>query len=485
MIPEVDLEALRRVLGSQPEGKERRKRKRAVSGARESESSMSEVAPEVAPAADSEAPGSREAKEAEPAAEAGVPAGDVEAISIKEEEVRAAEAVESLSQDRFRMHNLGRETVVVWASGGSLDTDAAAVMALICREILADPALRTIVFDFWSIDRISTAALGLLVRFRNTAVLLDKRVRLVAGPLIRLQIRQTRLDGVLDLAESVYDVLEAGTLVSYLRTRHEGDDKYKIEGGSLRSRAKRIAGTGSQGLSLLLKHSLRRRRRWLVIGLVIIFLLVLGLGLPRACAADLPPLETLERMLADSPDLRLLELGIEQERRRGRWLERITIRGNYSQNFSSAVPFVPTPELAVAGGTFIGLSAAVPLAVLLGHDTARDLNLPVKEMEYRALYRSHLTELRRLYRQRLARLVERDAVEARIRTARLKLERVRIGIELMERFPDNPPVVFSAVDLAEAEQAVVEAALEASKLEIEVEMIEDQIRGLVGGEDLP
>jgi hypothetical protein len=191
------------------------------------------------------------------------------------------------------------------------------------------------------------------------------------------------------------------------------------------------------------------------------------------------PLAELERSLTEAPDLRALELEIKQEKLRRSWWNRVTLRANYSQHFSSAVPFVPIPELAVAGGTFVGASIAIPLGELLRKQTPSDLELRLKELEYGHLYQRKLADLRRLYRQRGKLLVQLDALDAEEKTAQLKLERVRIGLRLMRELLD-PSFIFDPIDLAEAEEEVARVVSETKRAELDVSMLEAEILGLLG-----
>jgi hypothetical protein len=184
-------------------------------------------------------------------------------------------------------------------------------------------------------------------------------------------------------------------------------------------------------------------------------------------------------MLHEAPDLEALEIEIKQEKLRRSWWNRVTLRANYSQHFSSAVPFVPIPDLAVAGGTFVGASIAIPLGELLGKQTPSQLELRLKELEYGHLYQRKLAELRRLYRQRKKLSVQLDALEAERKTAELKLKRVRIGMQLMRELVDRS-FVFDPIDLAEAEEEVARVLSETRRSKLDIQILETEILGLLG-----
>ena len=123
------------------------------------------------------------------------------------------------------------------------------------------------------------------------------------------------------------------------------------------------------------------------------------------------------------------------------------------------------------------MSSAYPLSVsldeLLHRRRNRELELRSRQLEYERLYQSKLAAIRVLYGNRLKLLAELKALEAQAKTAGLKLERVRAGLQF-------DFLGFTAIDLAEAEEAVTRLEVERRQTEIEIGSIETRILEVLG-----
>ncbi|MGI8786020.1 MAG: hypothetical protein ACR2L2_20495 [Acidobacteriota bacterium] len=191
-----------------------------------------------------------------------------------------------------------------------------------------------------------------------------------------------------------------------------------------------------------------------------------------------PTLSELEQGIPSAPELRAARVELERMRIERNLWNRVTVHANYSQHFSSFVPFVPTPGLAVSGGTFAGLSIALPIGELFGRPTVRDLDQQLKILEYERLYRDRLTSLRVLYVERQKRIDHLRVLTAQAKTAALELEKVRIGLSFKQSGPFS--VVFDPIDLARAEQKAAEIEGERSATELEIRNLETRMLAMVG-----
>ncbi|HUG44641.1 MAG TPA: hypothetical protein VMN76_10420 [Acidobacteriota bacterium] len=200
-----------------------------------------------------------------------------------------------------------------------------------------------------------------------------------------------------------------------------------------------------------------------------------------------PPLDAfsaiaqLEAAVDQSPLLRELALEIERLRLQRSWWNRVRLHANTSQHFSSFPLLVASPELAVSGGTFVGVTVSVPVGTLAGKTDPADLPLPLKQLEYERERERIVSSLRRMHLQRQKLLVQRRALAARIRTAGLELEKIRQGRRIAEQEPSPLlPFVFDVIDLARAEEKL--AVLESDRLQadLEIEVLEIEMLALVG-----
>jgi hypothetical protein len=383
--------------------------------------------------------------------------------------------------------------VVVEALGERIDERAAAALGALCRELLASPR-RRVLFDFSGASELATVALGILVRFRNSAVYLNKRVHLIVARPLRAELEAAHVDRILDLQDSLYPFL-----APRVRLVEEYGPRAPEAGGGKPGRSQpkpatlagrmwaALARTGA-ALAGWARRRLGRKALPVILLFASLFLTILFPALSSAVRAEtdrpeaFPTLVELEAMLEDAPDLERLRVELEQLAVRRPWSNRLTLRANYSQHFSSFVPFVPTPELAVSGGTFVGVSVSVSAAELLGRPTPEDLDARRKLLEHRALLTRKLADLRQLYHQRRKHLLRLEALAAERRTAELKWERVRLGLELMERL-DPPPVAFDPIDRAEALQRLEQIDAERRRVELDVAAVEAEMLGILGRRD--
>lgn len=194
-----------------------------------------------------------------------------------------------------------------------------------------------------------------------------------------------------------------------------------------------------------------------------------------------PSIAELEAAVDESPRLRELALEIERLRLQRSWWSRVRVHANTSQHFSSFPLLVASPELAVSGGTFVGVTVSVPAGTVVGKPDPGDLQLPLKQLEYERERERIVSSLRRMHLQRQKLLAQRRALAARIRTARLELEKIRQGRRIAEQEPSPLlPFVFDVIDLARAEEKL--AVLESDRLQadLEIELLELEMLALVG-----
>jgi len=191
-----------------------------------------------------------------------------------------------------------------------------------------------------------------------------------------------------------------------------------------------------------------------------------------------PTLGELEQRIPAAAELRAARVELERMRVERNLWNRVTVHANYSQHFSSFVPFVPTPALAVSGGTFVGLSIALPIGELFGRPTVRDLDQQLKVLEYERLYQDRITSLRVLYVERQKRIDHLRVLAAQTKTAALELEKVQIGLSLKQSGPLS--LIFDPIDLARAEQKAAEIEGERSGTELEIRNLETRMLAMVG-----
>jgi hypothetical protein len=134
----------------------------------------------------------------------------------------------------------------------------------------------------------------------------------------------------------------------------------------------------------------------------------------------------------------------------------------------------------ISGDTLIlGVSASLALDELAQGRKKDRLELRLKQVEYQRVYQAKLAALRVLYGNRDRLGEQTRALEAQAKTAGLKLDRVRAGLQF--EFLD-----FTAIDLAEAEEAVARLAVERRQTELEIESVEIRILEVLGrGETQP
>jgi hypothetical protein len=395
--------------------------------------------------------------------------------------------------DWFRVYHLNAEAVVVEALGERIDERAAAALGALCRELLPSPR-RRVPFDFSGALELATVALGILVRFRNSAVYLDKRVHLIVARPLRAELEEAHVDRILDLQDSLYPFL-----APRVRLVDEYGPRSPEPGGGKSGRTRPQPATLAGRMWAALARTGAALAGWarrcfgrgglpaiLLPASLLLATLLAALSSAVRAEADhpdaFPTLAELEAMLEDALDLERLRVELEQLAVRRHWTTRVTLRANYSQHFSSFVPFVPTPDLAVSGGTFVGVSVSASAAELLGRPTPDDLDAVRKRLELRALHARKLADLRQLYHQRRKHLLRLEALEAERRTAELKWERVRLGLGLMERL-DPPPVAFDPIDRAEALQRLEQIDTERRRVEVDVAAVEAEMLGILGRRD--
>lgn len=320
--------------------------------------------------------------------------------------------------------------VVVWRLG-KVDDWTAPILGAACKEILGKKRIRKVVFDFSGVEEMSTAAVSTLVRFKNTIVHLDKSMCLVAGPRLRALLAASYVDRMIDVVDSLA----------------------RVVGSEIRFEERRMV---------------KGKRRWWW------FWLVLMLLQSSASAGEFPSLVELERQLEESPELIAVRLEAEKLAATQSWTRNINLHASYSQHFASYVPVLSDKDRQVSGDTFVlGVSLSVSLDELLHKRKNRELELKMKQVEYEKLFQSKVAALRVLYANRLKLVEELKAIDARARTAELKLERVKAALrfEYLE---------FDPIDLAEAEEAVARVKVERAQTELEIRNLETRMMEIVG-----
>ena len=176
----------------------------------------------------------------------------------------------------------------------------APVLGAACKELLSRSEVKRILFDLSVVEEMSTAAIGTLMRFKNTIVHLEKAMSLVVGPKLRGQLERALIDQVFDLQENVYFLV--GQEIQFV-------EKAKVKGRSRKS---------------VERSFLRRLSRLLRVALVAVMLGQIALAqTPKA--GPFPSLEELEQMLAEAPDLRGCRTG-DGEAEDGRELAKSGLR---------------------------------------------------------------------------------------------------------------------------------------------------------------
>ena len=349
----------------------------------------------------------------------------------------------------------GRAAVVFWRID-KINDWMAPVLGAACKELLSRSEVKRILFDLSVVEEMSTAAIGTLMRFKNTIVHLEKAMSLVVGPKLRGQLERALIDQVFDLQENVYFLV--GQEIQFV-------EKAKVKGRSRKS---------------VERSFLRRLSRLLRVALVAVMLGQIALAqTPKA--GPFPSLEELEQMLAEAPDLRAVELEMERQRMEESWRNQVLVYANHSQSFSSFVPFIPLNDFGVAGGTTVGVSVSVTLDRLLGKPTPADLDQRLKVLEYERLFQKTLVSLRTLFRQREKLISHLEYLQMQRRTADLQLEKVQIGLSLVTQVNGNAlPFVFDPIDLAQAEERVERIKSERRQTELEIANSQTEILGLLG-----
>jgi len=120
------------------------------------------------------------------------------------------EGVPEAGEDRYRakeclrMYEVEGGAVVVFWRLDKINDWMAPVLGAACKEVLSRSEVKRIVFDLSVVEKMSTAAIGTLMRFKNTIVYLEKSMSLVVGPKLRGQLKRALIDQVFDLQENVY-----------------------------------------------------------------------------------------------------------------------------------------------------------------------------------------------------------------------------------------------------------------------------------------
>jgi hypothetical protein len=211
-----------------------------------------------------------------------------------------------------------------------------------------------------------------------------------------------------------------------------------------------------------------------------------------ALTRDFPSLVDLELLLPQCPELRALKVELQKaELRRSLW-NNVAVHANYSQHFSSFVPFVPTPELAFSGGSFVGISFSVKLQRLRGKALPEDLDARLLTIEFEKTFQQKLMALRVLHGRRQKLLSQLEPLRAQFHTARLQLQKVELGLTLQERSHavasalvqsavEAPlPFAFDPIDLAEAQEKVARIENEQRQTLLDITNVETEIWGLLG-----
>ena len=382
--------------------------------------------------------------------------GTSEGESIKGSRLPEATEGRYRAKECFQVYEVEGGAVVVFWRLDKIDDWMAPVLGAACKELLSRSEVKRILFDLSVVEEMSTAAIGTLMRFKNTIVHLDKAMSLVVGPKLKGQLERALIDQVFDLQENIYFLV--GEEIRFV-------EKAKVKGGS---------GKG-------VERSFLRRLSWLL-RLVLVAVMLGQMALAQAPQAEpFPSLEELERMLPEAPDLRAIEVEMEKQRMEESWGNQVFVYANHSQSFSSFVPFIPLNDFGVAGGTTVGVSVSVTLDRLLGKPTPADLDQRLKVFEYGRLFQEKLVTLRTLFRQREKLISHLEYLQMQRHTADLQLEKVQIGLSLVNQVNGSAlPFVFDPIDLAQAEEKVIRIESERRQTELEIENSQTEILGLLG-----
>ncbi len=336
---------------------------------------------------------------------------------------------------------------VVWKLA-KVDDWGAPVLGAACKEILGKKRIRKVVFDFTGVREMSTAAVSTLIRFQNTIAHLEKTMCLVAGPELRKQLTHSHVDRMIEVVQSVAQVI--GTEVRFQE-----------------------------------RPVVRRQRKpwWKLFLLLLVTLLMqatTAFGQSTEPTSEFPTLFEMEKLLPEAPELQVILLEIEKLRLETSWTRHVSFHTSYSQHFSAYVPVLSPSDRKISGDTLIlGVSASLALDELVQGRRKDRLELRLKQVEYQRVYQAKLAALRILYGNRDRLGEQTKALEAQAKTAGLKIERVRAGLQF--EF-----LSFTAIDLAEAEEAVARLEAERRETKLEIESVEIRILEVVGkGESGP
>ncbi len=346
------------------------------------------------------------------------------------------------AEDCFELYEVREGCLAVVWKLAKVDDWGAPVLGTVCKEILGKKRIRKVVFDFAGVREMSTAAVSTLIRFQNTIAHLEKTMCLVAGPELRQQLANSHVDRMIDVVESVAKVI--------------GSEVKFEERSFVRERKKSWW-------------------RFLAVVLVILTQTANAAGQP-----DFPALPELEKLLPEAPELQVIVLEIEKLRLGESWTRHVSFHTSYSQHFSAYVPVLSPSDRKVSGDTLIlGVSASLALDELVQGRKKDRLELRLKQVEYQRVYQAKLAALRVLYANRDRLGEQTKALEAQAKTAGLKLDRVRAGMQF-------DFLGFTAIDLAEAEEAVARLEAERRQTELEIESVEIRILEVLGrGETQP
>ncbi len=346
------------------------------------------------------------------------------------------------AEDCFELYEVREGCLAVVWKLNKIDDWGAPVVGAACKEILGKKRIRKVVFDFTGVQEMSTAAVSTLIRFKNTIVHLDKTMYLAAGPQLRKQLADSHVDRMVEVVASVAKVI--GSEVKF-------EERRVVRG--------------------------RKKSWWRFFALL---LLVLTQTANAAGQPDFPALPALEKLLPEAAELQVILLEIEKLRLETSWTRYVSFHTSYSQHFSAYVPVLSPSDRKISGDTLIlGVSASLALDELVQGRKKDRLELRLKQVEYQRVYQAKLAALRVLYQSR-ERLIEHvKALEAQAKMAGLKLERVRAGLQF-------DFLGFTAIDLAEAEEAVARLEAERRQTELEIQSVEIRILEVLGrGETQP
>jgi len=349
--------------------------------------------------------------------------------------------------DYFDLFEVGQGCLAIVWKLEKVDNWSAPFLGAVCKEILGKKRIRKVVFDFAGVQEISTTAVSTLVRFKNTIVHLDKTMYVVAGLELRRQLANSHVDRMIEVVDSVSRVI--GTEVKFQEKPVARD---------------------------------RKKSWWRLFSLLLIVVVQTAnvAGEKGAPQGGFPTLAELERLIPEAPELQTILLEIETLRLGTSWTRHVNFHTSYSQHFASYVPVLSPSERKISGDTLVfGVSASIALDELVQGRKKASLELRLKQLEYQQVFQAKLASLRVLYNS-VDRLAEHlTALEAQVKTAGLKLERVRAGLQF--EF-----LGFTPIDLAEAEEAVTRLEVERRQTSIEVMSIEIRILEVIGkGESAP